>query len=260
MQLSITAQEAAQLASQFAHGANDYIPADDPLPEIQKLSEELSVYIFNVSPWPFSVGLGSLGNFFIPACEDGQRFSRPLKIPGILQEQYPEGDNQMKLLKAESGRNVAQQILGIGAHLHPRNALTLRGVFSSATPEPTREELAAANKALEVYYRQLVAQADSAFSAGPKALEDVLSNGDGRHYLAARKIGRTAAESPWLGNATQEVNRKECDNCGAAYRPGIAECPKCGNILDMEKYKLKLARQEEARRSVRETTAKTGGK
>ena len=256
MQLSITAQEAAQRASQFAHGANDYRPADDPLPEIQELSEQLSVFIFNVSPWPFSVGLGSLGNFYIPACEDGQTHSRGLKIPGIVQEQYPEGDNQMKLLKAESGRNIAQQILGIGPHLHPRNSLTLRGVFSSNSPEPTAKELAEANKALNIYYRQLVATADSAFSAGPKALEDVLSNGDGRHYLAARKIGRTAAESPWLGNATQEINRKECPNCGAAYKPGIAECPKCGDILDMEKYKAKLARQDEARRAVRETAKK----
>ena len=165
MQLSITAQEAAQRASQFAHGANDYRPADDPLPEIQELSEQLSVFIFNVSPWPFSVGLGSLGNFYIPACEDGQAHSRGLKIPGIVQEQYPEGDNQMKLLKAESGRNIAQQILGIGPHLHPRNSLTLRGVFSSNNPEPTAKELAEANKALNIYYRQLVATADSAFSA-----------------------------------------------------------------------------------------------
>ncbi len=254
--LSITAQEAAQRASQFAHGANDYNPAPDPLPEIEALSEQLSVYIFNVSPWPFSVGLGSLGTFYIPACEDGQRFSRPLKIPGIIQEQYPEGDNQMKLLKAESGRNVAQQILGIGAHLHPRNALTLRGVFSSERIEPTEKELAAANKALDTYYRQLVAQADSAFSAGPKALEDVLSNGDGRHYLAARKIGRTAAESPWLGNATQGVGRSECPNCGAAYKPPLGECQKCGDVLDMDLYKAKLARQDEARRAVREPAKK----
>ena len=257
MQLSVTAQEAAQRVSQFAHSANAVNFVPETLPEVEELSEQLSVYLFNVSPWSFNVGMGSLGNFFIPACKDGERYSEPLKVQGIVQEPYPEGDGQMKLLKQESGRKIAQQILGIGPHLSPRNALTLRGVFLSDTPKPKDAEIAAANAELDKYFRKLVSEADIAYSNGPRALEDVLSNGDGRHFLAARRIGRTTAESPWLGNATQETNRKECPSCHTPYRPPQGECAKCGDVLDMALYREKLARQEEARRGVRETaTAK----
>jgi hypothetical protein len=222
------------------------------------LSERTSVWIFNVGPWSFNQSLGSLGNFFIPGCPEGEPHSAGLKIKGIVQEPYPEGENQMKMLDAEEGKHIALQIIGIGPHLNPRNALTRFGVFMSDSAHPTAIELSKATAELDKEYRRLVAEADTAYSAGPKTLNDLLANGDGRHYMAARKIGRTAAQSPWLGNATQETNRQECSNCGEPYKLGIAECPKCGDILDMEKYKLKLARQDEARNAVRAKT--TGGK
>lgn len=248
MNLTVSAQEAAQRVAATAQASSYRNNAPRTLPIIEDLSERTSVYIFNVGPWSFNQSMGSLGNFYIPACLPDAEYSAPLKIKGILQEPYPEGDGQMKMLNPEEGRTVAMQILGIGPHLNPRNALIRYGVFLADGPVPTQKELDDARAKLTDYFRALVAEADAAFSQGPKTLNDLLSNGDGRHYMAARKIGRTIAQSPWIGNATQEVNRQECPNCGEPYRLGIAECPKCGDILDMEKYKAKLARQNEARR------------
>jgi hypothetical protein len=248
--LALSAKDAAARVADFRDSVNSMHYEPDSLPEIDELSEKMSVFVFNVGPWSYSVQQGSLGTFYIPACEDGQPYSRPLKIKGINAEPYPEGDGKMKTLKPERGSDIAKAVLGIGPFRQPQHALTLRGCFISATETPSATNLKTANEHLMTYYRNLVAEADRGYQQGPTALARVLDGSDGRHFLAARKIGRTESQSPWLGNSTQQVDRAECSNCGTPHKPGIAECPSCGNILDMEKYKTKLKRQAEAQSAI----------
>src|SRR4051812_27525518 len=70
---------------------------------ITKLSNDTKVYIFSVGPWAQSQSRGSLGTFYIPACEDGKQHSRPLAIDGIVIEHYPLREGTLDPLMDEEG-------------------------------------------------------------------------------------------------------------------------------------------------------------
>lgn len=226
----LTAQEAARVISQETrefNGGNKLMPKIPDL--IKRVSEEHKLYIFNVGPWPHTRGLGSLGSRYIPACEEGQEYSRPLIVPGIVTEEYPPTE---KLLQ-DDGQWIAEQILGEGRHLDPSQSFRRYGVFISHTEKPSKADLQAAREQLEGHYRDLVAKADAAYAQGPKATEETIS---ADHYLAARKLNLGPAQCGWIKNATNAASRANCEGCGATYEVGVILCRSCGFILDPVKY------------------------
>lgn len=235
--LKVTAREAAQAAQAHQRQMNAGRRIDKLPAILEQLSEERKLYIYNCGPWPHMRSLGSLGSFYIPPCEEGKEFSAALVIPGIVAEPYPVNETQMALHQ-EEGTYIAEQIVGLGKHLPPSNSLVKYGVFISATEKPSKEDLAKAHRALRGHFRQLVNEANTAWSKGPKAAEETIS--PDLHFLAARRLNLTEAECPWLKNASTSAARENCAGCGTPYSVGIVLCPQCRFILDPEKYaKLK---------------------
>src|SRR6185312_8060023 len=117
------------------------------------------------------------------------------------------------------------QIIGNGKHLAPGNSLTKYGVFASRTNPPKKEEIAAANRALDEHCKSLVNEANAAMAQGPKAAEETIR--PEQHFLAARRLKKTETECPWMNRAQEVTERANCENCGTLYRVGIAQCPTC---------------------------------
>jgi hypothetical protein len=200
---------------------------------IEKLSKETQVYIFNVGPWEHRQWMG-FGRFFVPACEEGKAHSDPLIIPGIFSHLYPNDEKSMRRID-EDGFHVAQQIVGIGAHLSPSNALTRYGVAICRQWPPTKKEVADAFEALRVgELNTLIAEANTAMAQGPTAVEQTIRE---RHYQAARLLKKTTAECPWLvRSAANTSHNVDCKFCGEPIKPNLAKCPNCKEIVNKDLY------------------------
>jgi len=231
--LRISAREAAQMAAAEQRQMNNGRQIDRMPAVLEQFAETNKIYLYNVGPWSHRREMGSLGAFYIPACEDGKEYSRPLTLPGIVTEPYPVSENQMALHQ-EDGGYIAEQILGVGKMRRPDESLAPLGVFISTTNPPGKAEIARARAALDGYYRHLVQEADAAWAQGPKMAEETIQ--PKLHFLAARRLNLTETECPWLKNAATAADRKNCDGCGTPYAVGIILCPQCRYILDPEKF------------------------
>jgi len=207
------------------------------LDSVRQLAEDEPVFIFNVSPWKYSRRMGNHGTFVIKGCLEGQEHSEPLRLPGIIFMPYPDSETTDKIIM-ESGKHLAGQIVGLGAHNLPANSLARCGVAICEQWPPTKDQIAAAKKALhEGELASLIREADSAIGQGPKAAEDTIR---GRHHEAARILRLSAAEHPWIGRAMAATSREDCKFCGEPMRKGLARCPNCKEIVDQALYdKLK---------------------
>ncbi|HYB61316.1 MAG TPA: hypothetical protein VEH50_07540 [Methylomirabilota bacterium] len=98
------------------------------------------------------------------------------------------------------------------------------GVFVCAGDEPSEEELAAAGRRLEAFYRRKVAEADRewARSHSHLFLDDL-------QRRAARMLG---LEREWNYELRESA---ECPGCGERLKPNVAVCKSCGAILNREK-------------------------
>ena len=204
------------------------------LRQIQDLSERTRVYLYNVGPWAHQRLMGSLGTYHIPACPEGGEFSAPVMIEGIVSEMYPMLEGRMDYLPDEDGWNIAMQVLGVGPHLPPRNSFVPYGVFASRSNPPAKEEMKEARRNLWEKYRELVAEADIAYSQGPKAAEETIR--PDTHFVAARALRKTEAECPWMKNSAAPAERAECPSCTAVYKVGAMKCRECGYVLDKIRY------------------------
>jgi len=233
MRGKVGAAEAARAAhaEMRAMNASRQIPRLPPA--FREASDATKVYIYNVGPWTQERLMGSLGRFRIAGCPPEKEYTGPLVIDGVVTEYYPVNELRMDPLMDE-GLYVAQQIIGVGAHLHPANSWVPYGVFLSRSNPPTKEELKEALRELWKKYLQLVAEADSAYSRGPKAAEDTIQ--PEVHFVAARALRKTVTECPWLRNAELPAQRAACPGCGVTYPVGIMKCRDCGYILDKPAY------------------------
>ena len=112
---------------------------------------------------------------------------------------------------------------------------SFHGVFVAAGPEPTKEELAEAQKKLEAFHRRLVETADLEWERSHNMM--FITDLERR---AARELG---LEKPWLYDPKPLA---DCPACGEKIKPGVAVCRTCGAILDREKAaKFGLAEREE---------------
>ncbi len=102
------------------------------------------VRIFNVGPKLYRIPLGGLGEFLIPACEEGKPYSKPLEILKMT----PEGKNddmQKMSLRIINGYGIAESLVGYGKFCNPSTDLRRFGVFTCGAfttvqfPDNTRE-------------------------------------------------------------------------------------------------------------------------
>ena len=203
---------------------------------------ENQLYIYNVAPWPHRDPRGTLGSWYVPAREEGQRYSLPCIVPGVIFEAVyigAMGDGKFENREHE-GILVAYDILGLGMHQAPDNSVTNQGIFLAEGPEPTEEELVRAEARLRQHYEKLLVEADAEFSnnqgvrnintsTGPKVTTAILS----QHIQAAKALG---VKRPWLGQdfealAAQALATKTCEACNAPYTGNPAFCPN-GDVLD----------------------------
>lgn len=103
---------------------------------------------------------------------------------------------------------------------------SFHGVFVSAGPEPTEDELQEARGRLDAFHRRLVAAADLEWerSHNPMFITDL-------ERRAAREL---KLDKPWLYDPKPQT---ECPACGEKVKPGVAVCRTCRAILDREKAK-----------------------
>lgn len=236
--LPITADQARRGAQAMIHEMNQMRTIPKLPASVQRIADENTVHIFNVGPWPHTRELGSIncmvGARFIPKCEKGQEYAAAVPIPGIIAEPVPIDEKHMEL-RQEEGRYVAEQILGVGKHLDPRNSLVKYGVFIAEGKVPTKAELKEARKNLFAYYQELVAEARTAYATGPKEAEATIR--PSLHHVAARELNLN--DEPWLVNAMPE-GRQTCPSCGVKCDHQVILCHNCKYIFKPEEY-AKLA-------------------
>jgi hypothetical protein len=235
--LAISANEASRQAAAYQRRMNGGRTIPQVLPLLQKISDEKKVFIYNVGPFQYTRHMGSTGTFTIPACLEGAAVSEPIVIDGIVTEPVPVDEKTMTLMQDE-GRYVAEQIIGDGKFLRPEDSLVHRGVFVSDTRPPKKAEIEAATQKLRGFMQGKVSEMNDAYAMGPNKRIEVQTN---EHYIAARYLGYTEQECPWLQNTAAPATRKNCEGCGEAYVVGIMKCKSCGYILDKEKYEKNKA-------------------
>lgn len=192
-------------------------------PELQILGNP--VKIWNVGPFRHQRSMGSYGQFTIQACEDGKEHSDALDIPYITNDPVHVDMFQMAH-RHDSGRKLANDILGVGQFHTPGEDLTKWGVFISAADVPTDKEIEAANRKLTRTYDHLINEADNYYNQGPSEYKNVTE----MHRLAANKRGQK--DKPWARGVQEMLS---CGICGSQVSPNAALCPVCRNVIDEEK-------------------------
>lgn len=256
----------------------------DPVPDIiQQVSADRQYYIFNVGPKPHQQLVGSAapgGVFWIPQCYDvgdpnipskslikngdGEfeevpymgkpgDYSAPLITPGIPGEYMPSDEKRMKFVMhgrrgmKDTGKDFAENIVGIGRHQSPTNSLVKVGVAVSDCWPPKAETLAAAKKEFFASCDRLISEADDAHKL---AKSGVISED---HFRAARIRKRSPIQSPWLNNdfVSSERGKEpvECQWCGAVNKPEKPICYHCGKTIDQELFDKIEAEQKDRKKA-----------
>lgn len=237
----ITAHEAQQIISEEQRRLNNGRHLPPTLNRIRVLMQEEAVFICNVGPWPRLIETASLRSFFVPAYDQAKDteklgYVKSAPIPAVFRTAYIANEDNFGYYD-DDGRQVAQEAIGIGFGLHPRNSIAQEGFFVPEGKVPTVEEISNARLALSNYLNELIEEARDAFDKGPAERKNVIAD---RHLLAARVRG---VDERWVHHQhTQESVR--CSMCGKYNPTGVAKCA-CGSILDVELYKKLAAQQKQ---------------
>ncbi len=184
------------------------------------------VYIYNVGPQQFVVSKGGLGEFLIHGCKPGERVSEPLIIKGRHPEHRDSGLGIVTVAYI-NGMDLAKDIVGTDsadkAIQFQTSNLEWHGVFITNNKVPTDKEIAAAKEKRRQRNLLLIQLADNAHMQGRH--QDILAP----HREAALEEKQKKA---WAQTPTSLDN---CPACGTSILPGIAVCPSCSAVLDMEK-------------------------
>lgn len=64
------------------------------------------------------------------------------------------------------------------------------------------------------------------------------------HWEAARALGKTKAECPWMDEVAEAASPIQCPFCGTPAKVGQARCANaaCGEIIDQEAYEAAKAK------------------
>lgn len=153
------------------------------------------IVIANVSPESWTVALGNLGTFVIPACTERSLgilhinrivFDTEIDVEKTVNVQDFEG-GPWRMVPAFKhipidGMEVAKEIVGTAKYRHPPTDLTRWGVFIVEGTEATREEIEAAHRQLHKSYSGMVREIKDFIEGG-----DILNVSD-RHINALRYV------------------------------------------------------------------------
>lgn len=114
---------------------------------IAQASEEHALYIFNVGFRPHQRSLGSLGSWYVPACEAGDEVSPPCKVGGLTLERIPTDMNKMSN-RYEEALDIANDIMFVGRGYTPDLSMENWGLFIHDGPVAPGNKIAAAKKKL----------------------------------------------------------------------------------------------------------------
>ena len=204
-------------------------------------AENNAVYIFSVGPWVQYIRRGP-HCYDVPACAAGKPYSAPVKIPGIVTEDYPDSETTMKMLQYD-GYQTALDLIGVGIGMTPQESLLRFGVAVSRQWPPSQEDLDKANARLDQHCSNLVGEMNQAYSEGPAAARITFQAR--YHNAAADRLKRTKVDCPWYGsNLATASERMACPFCGEAMAAQLPKCPNCKEIVNQTAYK---AAQAEAR-------------
>jgi hypothetical protein len=206
------------------------------------------VGIFNVSdreqrverPWVHPQRLGQV--IVIPACEPGERVSKPFVIPDIVQMREERMGSWMLSVRGADGRFLAQDAINpedprgnmhsmrrIGAGVAANSGTNLYnyGVFwiTAATVAelvPTDEEIELAHSRLETTYNDLIAEADSLALMGAEGIKQI----GNLHRRAAKYFD---LDRDWNKRYTRKIS---CPNCEEPLAPSAAVCTKCPAVIN----------------------------
>jgi hypothetical protein len=208
------------------------------------------VYIYNVSPiHRWDRYQGQLGTLVINKCDDGQRVSEPLIIPGCIVRYFDKGFGKQEAM-IEGGMEIAEDICGCSKEYppdSPTSNLTNYGVFILQKPideYPEKKQLEFINEALQKLIPQLqlrIQEADQWWQGVPAPVYKGLIVSIHRDALRLyNELTGSKEERPWATIRYQGKATEECKFCGFANRSGVVKCQNCHEILDTEQYeKLK---------------------
>lgn len=207
--------------------ANAYVIGPMDIPAVPKMIREAGdqtpVYIFNVGPKEWLQELGSLGKHLIMKCPEGERYSIPHDLKGVIPECIAVEFKKFEY-RHWDGVEVAQDILGLGPFKKQDQALTHWGCFISRSNPPKEEEIVAAEEMLTAKCLALVAEGDEFHNAGPQEYRNITAD----HRWALRKCNLNRA---W-GVATLVMDT--CPGCQDSVKPGVV-VHNCGAVLSWDK-------------------------
>lgn len=184
-------------------------------------------YLFNIYSNQYTVNLGTCGIWFIPACPEGEDYTRaPKEVPGTVVDTYPhytEGEEFRS--RAIPGEDIVKAILGLD---RPQENITELGIFASQNEEPKKHEIEACKRKLVPYLQKLIATADRlAASHDPMERQSVF---DDKFFRAARYLN---VKKPWVSEAAEMT---VCPFCTIAISPNAVICSGCKEIINPEAY------------------------
>ena len=159
------------------------------------------------------------GSLVVRSPKEGERFAvTPVRACKGVMDLGDKRTMEFAIGAREIAEDVARELI------NDSGEGSFHGVFVSAGPEPTEDELSDAQRRLDEFHRKLVAAADLEWerSHNPMFVTDL----DRR---AAREL---KLDKPWLYDPKPQA---ECPACAEKIKPGVAVCRSCGAILDRAK-------------------------
>jgi len=217
------------------------------------LVEIPNVYIFNVGPRVWK-GVGAGREWTIPPCPKGARRSEPIAVPmlNLSEIDLADGGNNLGIVIDPAVTGIQKQgterrqVNGVVDDIIGRNSTTREldlfttngewfGVFSSATEEPTDEEIEAASDKLHQMAQLVYQTGAEKVQAGDKVRME-----DRKLYnWATQQLGL----KPLWGNL--EHTMSQCPECGEDIREGANVCKHCHLAIDEQSVKARA--QQRAR-------------
>lgn len=223
-------QIAERMASTLATGGIGFTDSGLTV-EIDPLTMELpqyNVYLFSLYPEALEKRMGSAGVYRIPACEPGQKVSKPFLIPSIVRQPYVDANDGVLKSKDLKGEYVAEDLMRpfmtgtAGSVWSFGQNWEDYGAFWSKNAVPTDEEISKARGRMERTFRAALDEATK--------LEAQNKLGD------ITPIMRHAAKHFGEDRAWDKTYRKtaECPACGGPAKENII-MHACGFVFDWDR-------------------------
>jgi len=203
---------------------------------------EYYVYVFSTYPEELRIERPTAHpSYVIPGCAKDEPYSKPLKIPDIIQYPAQIAGSSEITTRGIDGRFVAQDLLnpdnasGDWRTQRPMNAANMSnegtnlyalGVWWTLNEKPKDDEVAAARGKMEATFNDLIDRANALHMAGD--LNSI------REITRQMRIAATyfSIETPW--NKTHG-STKECHGCGTMNSARAVVCSKCPATFNWEK-------------------------